>query len=41
MKRLLLIALVAWPVITDVPAFLVGLALNFFCRILRRKYDVA
>ena len=40
-QRLLLIALVAWPVITGVPAFLVGLALSFFCRILRRKYDVA
>ena len=40
-QRLLLLALVAWPVITGVPAFLVGLMLSFLCRILRQKNDAA
>jgi hypothetical protein len=36
-QRLMLVALVAWPVITGVPALLVGLVLSFLCRILSPK----
>lgn len=35
--RLLLIALVAWLVVTALPAFLVTIVLSFLCRIVRRK----
>ena len=38
--RLLLIALVAWPLITGVPALLVGLAASgLFARLSRRRYE--
>lgn len=36
-QLLLCIALLAWPAITGVAAFFVGLVLSFLCRILRRN----